>query len=227
MSQESAPPELAWPRWRWQFAIWSSIIGFIVGLGAFVLPGTEELSVRGRVLASIGIVALILGSYLAIWGASALRILLLIVHHYPISRRYALKRDVELTQTRQQLLTISDALEQKAEELRQAVSLNTLLLQSLEIEAFEIESCTYYRERMHIRLRKTPRARLKLADRLVVVDRIFQVQGVFEVTQVRENDYFATAVSNLDAIWSGFVRQQGETLAPPDMIAISIQGPGK
>ena len=50
--------------------------------------------------------------------------------------------------------------------------------------------------------------------------------GRFKVTESRENDYYAEGIINIDALWLGYVRQQGETTVIPHMVAICIHKGG-
>jgi hypothetical protein len=81
-------------------------------------------------------------------------------------------------------------------------------------------------ETEYIRVKALTERQIRL--QVEVIDyRDGKTMGRFRVTEVRQEEYYAEGISYVDPVWSGLVRERGETTVTPWMIAMHPQGGGQ
>lgn len=216
-------PEYKWPKPHWKaylvaFITFALLGGFTI-LGA--LPailddaGSQWLRKNGVTLVLIYLPLAALALALP-WLVSVLRIAYKRITSYPNLYTQTQARIAEFD--RQAGIT-----EAQMQAARKEIS--ALVLQVVGASTFEISGQRFDAGKLYISLRKRRGRGYKLSvgDILRVrhtEDDMFM--GTFEVTQVRNTDYIALGISNVDALWAGRVRERGEITLVPNMEAIYI-----
>ena len=110
------------------------------------------------------------------------------------------------------------------EELAQARSFLYRMLETrMESDAFEISKAVYQSDTVYIELKKRRGKRLGIGHRLVVLHKEDgKSMGHFRVIEERSKTYYAQGV-DVDEIWTGFMKQQGEVTMTPYLAAIHIK----
>jgi len=90
---------------------------------------------------------------------------------------------------------------------------------------FEITSATCYEKNLlYIAIRKNNNKKLEKFDNILTLDRKDgKIMGLFQITEVKENEYYAEEKSNIDPLWKGYVKQNGEISMIPNIIAIYLK----
>ena len=96
-------------------------------------------------------------------------------------------------------------------------------INSVEDKIHEIKAAKFQRGKLYIVLKNNSKLNLKEGNKIEVIDKRDLVYlGQFEITEVRNNEYFAIGVKNIDSVWKGYVRQEGETTIMPNIAAIYL-----
>jgi hypothetical protein len=88
---------------------------------------------------------------------------------------------------------------------------------------FEIQMARYDGDALYISVKKHKGIKLTGGHTLAVVHKDDnKFMGYFEVAQERIEEYYARGVSNIDPVWAGYIKQEGELSLMPHLAAIYI-----
>ena len=201
------PPELKIPRYSWPTSgWWATIVGTLIGGIVFLAPDTIELPILSRVLLFLAIAIL----------PAAMILIGTWFHRLLVFYRRA-------TNYESAILAFSDI----QTELDKNSQLTNLLLQERQsTRAFKIEHAYLYNSVAYIALNKKPGFTADPGDILTVVDQSNGKHlGDFEVTELKPKHYIARALGDIDALWMGYIVQNGASPSapPPESLAIKFQ----
>ena len=98
-----------------------------------------------------------------------------------------------------------------------------LVKQIADERQFEIIRVANVNGKMFIVIQKRKTPKIYQGDSMVVVHKEDGLlMGIFQVTEIRLKEIYAQGISDLDAVWSGYVRQRGEVHMTPNLAAIYI-----
>ena len=90
-------------------------------------------------------------------------------------------------------------------------------------DKLEITKVAYLDGKIIIRVLKGKPCRVKQGDSLAVVHKEDSLlMGIFQVTEIRSQEIYAKGISHVDALWLGYIREQGETDMTPNLTAIHM-----
>lgn len=198
-------PELQWPKLKWQAKMLFTVIPFLLSFLVFFYPPIANSDNLNQIRLAIGI-PLFLAPILiplVIWLIRASAVSFRRVKYYPKLYIFTFQEISELDQLKRNFF-----------ELATNISNNRI---------FEIIKAAYHQEKLFISVKKRADMELMLGDTLTVVhteDGL--LMGLFKITEIREIEYYAAGTSNIDPLWLGYIRQQGEGRINPYMAAISL-----
>lgn len=209
-------PELWWPKFKWHFNVWQTIVLAWLAYVLSVFPGMMEGRSAGyRVLVGVLIFLSVFLLIMTIqWLFTAGRTIVRRVIFYPkLMETYNVER--------RDLTEINEALTESNTELHKT---GVYLLQNhFNARSFEIRKAAFTKGRIYILLARKSGYKMVVGDIVDVIDQEDnRFMGRFKVIELRENDYYAVGTGKIDGLWSGYVREQGETEVMPRMVAICI-----
>lgn len=183
--------------------MWLTFIPFVLSFVVFFYPKFAEDNRYEEIRFAIGLPLLFAPLYIPIivwlWksvGVGVRRIL-----HYPQSRLQAENANHELFLVKQEFYRF--------------------VINTREKNVFEIEKVDYHQNKIFIAVSRKKALELKIHDKLVVVHRgDGLLMGFFRIVDIRENEYYAQGVGNVDPVWSGYVRERGEISINPFLAAV-------
>ncbi len=99
-----------------------------------------------------------------------------------------------------------------------------LVKKTADEKQFEITKVGHIDGKLYIVVQKRKVPKVNHGDLLIVVhNQDGLIMGEFKVTEIRSRDIYATGISNIDALWSGYVRRLGEVTMTPNLTAFHIQ----
>lgn len=193
------PIPLKWPRWKYSFK-WLTIIPFVLALFVFLIPNFEQ---KYRFIIVIFLLMLPILIQTFLWITKIIEIIF--------------KR----TKYFQNLYNYYQNVSSELGELKELFFYR--LINSIEDKIHEIKAAKFQRGNLYIVLKNNSKLNLKEGNKIAVIDKKDLVYlGQFEITEVRNNEYFAIGVKNIDSVWQGYVRQEGETTIMPNIAAIYL-----
>lgn len=200
MKQCGSYPKFKWPTVGWV----ATIVAALVALSLFLFPEATRFPLYCRFGAVIGVLllpTLLIGSVYAIRvaGVFCRRAL---CYHVLLGRIEILKQELDSTQLFTRLLV----------EERQGRNV------------FQIDYCYAYDMRIFIALKKKRGAKIAAEAFISVVDRkTGSTKGEFTVSEVHNTHYLCEKAGFMDAVWLGYVKQQGTNHSepPPDVLAFA------
>ena len=190
---------LNWPRWKYSFK-WLTIISFVLALFVFLIPEFER---KYRFIVVIFLLMLTILIQTFLWVTKIIVIIF--------------KR----TKYFQDLYNYSQNVSSELGELKELYF--DRLINSIEDKIHEIKGATIQRGKLYIVLKNNSKLNLKEGNKIAVIDKKDLVYlGQFEITEIRNNEYFAIGVKNIDSLWKGYVKQEGETTIMPNIAAIYL-----
>lgn len=202
--------ELRWPKVHWRVGVWFTAASTLLTVAVVIFPSLSgETFDWYRVLL---VVLVMVGTFslasLVPWVVGAMLVVTRRVRYYP--------RQLEELKFVERYLA----------EMRSAMA--DVLLNSSQGSPLEIAKAAYVEGRYYVVLRREVQHSLVKGDQVEVIDlRDTKTMGRFRVTEVRQEEYYAEGVSSVDPLWSGLVRERGETTVTPWMIAMHPQGGGQ
>ncbi len=92
-------------------------------------------------------------------------------------------------------------------------------------DTYIISSATIRGEQFHITVPKKKGINLDIQNILLIIDTFeWVLKGVFKIIEIAQTEYRAVAVRDVDPVWKGFVKQEGETSVPNYMTALAVPG---
>jgi hypothetical protein len=204
IGQEPLPPDLKWPRVQWRINLWLDLISVLLAFIVLFWPGLVQEGLEHiRFLVGIPLLLVPLLVPVLPWLCKVSYVVCRRAHYYPTLRQRAQREIDKLNEMEKNLFDI--ALTSSAGHL------------------FEIARAGCYEDKLWIVLNKPKSPKLAEGDALLVAHiEDGRAMGLFEVTQVRDTEYYAIGISSVDALWWGYVRQQGEVTIMPHMAAIHV-----
>jgi len=188
-----------WPRWKYPLKWYTVIVPLFLAPIAFIFP---DLELKRRYI----IAALLIFSPIIIQTFLWLHKIILTIY----------KRTINYPN----LYDIYKEISSNFDELKN-LFFNEMINSRTKVS--EIIGAKYQRSELYIILKNNSELNLIEGNKVVVIDKKDSVYlGKFEITEVRDNEYFAVGVNNIDLVWLGYVRQEGETTMMPNIIAISL-----
>jgi hypothetical protein len=88
---------------------------------------------------------------------------------------------------------------------------------------FEIIRVANLNGKMFIVIQKRKTPVINQGDSMAVVHKEDGLlMGIFQVTEIKSKEIYAQGISDIDAVWDGYVRQYGEVHTLPSLVAIYI-----
>ena len=98
-----------------------------------------------------------------------------------------------------------------------------LLRQTNKEKEFELIRVAHQKGRIIVTLRKMKSHNIHKNDLFAVIDKEDgHLMGIFKVIDHSSKEIYVQEDNNIDALWSGFVRQQPEIQTVPNLIAITV-----
>jgi len=205
MKEKGTPAPFEWPRWKHSFK-WLTYIASILAIVVFFIPNAvffiPNLKLKYRIILIIFLFApLLIQTFL--WITKTIVIIFKRINYYPNLYNYHQ----------------NDSL-----KLREIIELFSYFVYVyIKDKILEIKGAKYQRGNLYIVLKNNSKLNLKKGNKIFVIDKKDLVYlGQFEITEVRNSEYFAVGVANIDPVWHGYVRQEGETNIMPNVAAIYL-----
>lgn len=202
--------ELRWPKFRWRVrvAVWLTIVSAVITSVIFLCPDLSAgRSVGYRVLLWI---LIIFSTFLLVaipWFFTAGRTIVERVRWHP------------------KLLETYNGERHELADMQKIVV--DIVQNHIFARSFEIRKAAFTKGRLCILLARRSGYEMAAGYMVDVIDQEDnKFMGKFKVTELHENAYYAEEISNIDPVWLGYVRQQGETEVIPHMVAICIHKGG-
>jgi predicted DNA-binding antitoxin AbrB/MazE fold protein len=200
MKEKGTPKSFEWPRWKYSFKLLKNIPS-ILAIVVFFIPNLE---LKYRII--LGIFLFVLLPVLIqtfLWITKIIVIIFKRTNYYP--NLYADYQNIT----------------SKLEELKKLFFY--FLINSIKDKILEIKGAKYQGGKLYIVLKNNSKLNLKEGNKIIVIDKKDSVYlGQFEITEVRNGEYLAIGVKNIDSVWHGYVKQEGETTIMPNIAAISL-----
>jgi len=189
---------IEWPRWK-HSSKWLTIISFILAVLVFLVPNLEK---KYRFTA-IFLLMLPILIQTFLWVKKIIVIIFKRAKYYP--NLYIHYQNVS----------------SKLGELKELFV--CVLNNNIKDKMLEIKGAKYQRGKLYIVLKNNSKLNLREGNIIVVIDKKDSVYlGQFEITEVRNDEYYAIGVKNIDSVWLGYVRLKGETTIMPNITAIYL-----
>ena len=204
-AQEHFPPPLEWPKIKWQAEVWWTIFPSLLGIILFFFPQLTANSTLAQYRLIIG-VPLALAPLIVPFVLWLLMVCKVVIERANYYSSLQLKADQAIDDVEHLRKSYFDLAKQIADERQ-----------------FEIISVANVDGKMFILIQKRKTPKVHQGDSMIVVHKEDGLlMGIFQVIEVRSKEIYAQGISNLDAVWSGYVRQQGEIRMTPNLAAIYI-----
>lgn len=203
-SATELPKIFNWPKFQWRMGLLFTIASFLLTSILLIFPNLSEG--RFSCYRIFLIVFMIVGPFIIIsvlpWLFKVVLTITKRVDYYPAL--------LEISKTQQQDLT----------NMRNAIA---ELLQNIPKSiTFEIKRASFTNGKLYILLRKSD-GNMIIGDRVEIIDTEDGMSmGQFKVTEIRMDVYYAEEIGHIDPVWSGYIREKGETEVIPHMKAIYI-----
>jgi hypothetical protein len=135
----------------------------------------------------------------------------------------------QLTETKNTLETTNNEKEGVANEVRQRdyeidhlrETVSDLYRQITGGSICEVERVEYFRERLHLSIKKDSGDGWVRGDVVRVIDtNLGDIMGIFEVTDIQETGYRAKSTHFVNPLWLGYILDSRSQTLPPDTVAI-------
>jgi predicted DNA-binding antitoxin AbrB/MazE fold protein len=195
MKEKGTPAPFEWPRWKYS-SKWPTYIPSILAIVVFFIP---NLKLKYRIILAIFLLLpVLIQTFLLI--TKTIVIMFKRINYYPNLYNYY---------------------QNDYSKLREIIEL--LYYVNIKDKILEIKGAKYQKGDLYIVLKNNSKLNLKEGNKIIVIDKKDLVYlGQFEITEVRNSEYFAVGVRNIDPVWRGYVRQEGETDIMPNTVAIYL-----
>jgi predicted DNA-binding antitoxin AbrB/MazE fold protein len=203
MKEKGTPAPFEWPRWKYS-SKWLTYIASILAIVVFFIPNAvffiPNLKLKYRIILAIFFLLLpvLIQTFLLI--TKTIVIMFKRINYYPNLYNYY---------------------QNDCSKLREIIELFYYV--NIKDKILEIKGAKYQKGDLYIVLKNNSKLNLKEGNKIIVIDKKDLVYlGQFEITEVRNSEYFAVGVRNIDPVWRGYVRQEGETDIMPNTVAIYL-----
>jgi hypothetical protein len=206
-----------WPRWNWRDAgLWFTISGTIISFLTYIVPSLPRRPLQTRLI--IAGVTFVASGLVFLFLAHLCRVL-----RVAWGRLQAYQELSDLAERRwEKIAQIEEQRDREAFQYQEAIR---DLLVMTGAKRFEMDRTQYYDNTLYIVLKKLRGIKLEKKHKVSVFDmETYNILGVFEVTEERDNKYWARNVGQIDPVWLGYAREPGNSEAPPNTVAIWMQG---
>lgn len=192
---------LEWPRWKFSFKL--GIISFLLASTAFLVPNLEQ---KYRNIAYI-----------------SLFIILILINTFSWIKKIIVIIFKRTKYFRSLFIDYEDASSKLGEFEELFFNYLIKIEKKIEDRRHEIEKAKIHKDDLYIVLKKNSKLNLVIGNKIVVYDKKDLVfLGQFEITEVRNSEYYAIGIKNIDPVLFGFTRQKGETSIMPNIVAIYL-----
>lgn len=197
--------ELTWPKLHWRATTYVTIASGLIAILLFAFPELSEGRFNQyRILIAVLIIILPFILFTVIpWLYRAIPTIVKRVMCYKEIRRAYLETKRDFTELK--------------------ITMVEYLTNLFDSRKLEINLAGFKNGKLFLLLLRKPEVNIELGDIVEVIDsRDYMPMGQFKITEVRNEVYYAEEASHVDKLWSGYVKEHGETKFSPNMTALYI-----